>query len=135
MPRDTIDGLYAQLKTTAERRSVMKLLRSMVNGDCDNEEKSKVCKKIRRSAPRTGAVKTSGYIQFYKDKYPGFREAMGADAKLSDVAKRAGAEWKALADSEKDVYNKLAKEKKKMMTDVSRDAPPTKKGVAQKKKK
>ena len=135
MPRDTIGGLYAQLKTTAERRSVMKLLRSMVNGDCDNEEKSKVCKKIRRSAPRAGAAKTSGHIQFYKDKYPGFREAMGADAKLSDVAKRAGAEWKALTDSEKDVDNKLAKEKKKMMTDVSRDVPPTKKGVAQKKKK
>ena len=64
-----------------------------------------------------GAAKTSGYIQFYKDKYPGFREAMRADAKLSDVAKRAGAEWKALTDSEKRVYNKLAeeeKEKKKM---------------------
>ena len=70
----------------------MKLLRSMVNGDCDNEEKSKVCKKIRRSAPRTGAVKTSGYIYFYKEMCPAFRKAMGADAKLSNVTTRAGAE-------------------------------------------
>ena len=70
----------------------MKLLRSMVDSDCNTEEKSKVCKKTRRSAQRTGAVKTSGYIQFYKEKYSAFREAMGADAKLSNVAKRAGAD-------------------------------------------
>ena len=74
-------------------------------------------KAVRPACGRGQNEGTSGYIQFYKDKYPGFREAMGADAKLSDVAKRAGAEWKALTDSEKRVYNKLAeeeKEKKKM---------------------
>ena len=59
-----------------------------------------------------GRGQTSGYIQFYKEKFPAFREAMGADTKLSDVAKRTGAEWKALTDSEKRVYNKLAEEEK-----------------------
>jgi hypothetical protein len=84
---------------------------SLHQDQIDEKTHASINKSINR-ARRIGADDgktnkySNGYLVFYKERFPEARN--GGDA-ITAIAKKLGAEWKALSAEEKQVFNDRAK--------------------------
>ena len=100
-------SLYGKLSTT-ERRAVMRIMRGLAYGEYNKGDLPRICKTVRRSAPRLNEKKrTSGYLEFYKTVFPTLRDG-NSEMSLPQIARKAGEMWKELKDEEKEMYNDRA---------------------------
>jgi hypothetical protein len=91
---------------TQEKRAVNRLMRGLSRGDIERPEIGRICRGISRACQSTEEQpkKMNGYIVYYKQQYPAVKAKMPG-AKLGDIAKAVGAEWKKLGADERVKYS------------------------------
>ena len=87
-----IEKLFVNL-SAQEKRAVNKLIRTLAGGKVEQGDFASICRSINPSA----------YILFHSDRFP-LHKAAHPDAKLGDLAKLIGRDWKALDPAKKAVY-------------------------------
>ena len=101
---------------TQEKRAINRLLRALADGNVKQPELSSICRSIRRNTAThddTKPKKKNGYILFYQEEYPQYKNAVRSSEKgfkLGDVAKIISGKWKDLGVKGQSDYNKRAKE-------------------------
>ena len=105
--------LYSKIGTQ-EKRAINRLLRALADGNVKQPELSSICRSIRRNTAThddTKPKKKNGYILFYQEQYPQYKNAVrGSEKGLWEVAKIISAKWKDLGIKGQAEYNKRAKE-------------------------
>jgi hypothetical protein len=110
-----IDKLFAKL-STQQKRAVNKLIRTLAGGKVKQSDFASICRSINRNTLKGIRVKRppSAYIMFHSDRFPVHREAH-PNAKLGDLAKMIGHDWKSLAPAKKALYVSKATESMRKM--------------------
>ena len=103
-----IDKLFVNL-SAQEKRAVNKLIRTLAGGKVEHGDFASICRSINRNTLKGIRTKRppSAYILFHQDRYPVHRAAH-PDAKLGDLAKMIGKDWKGLDPAKKAVYTSRA---------------------------
>jgi hypothetical protein len=104
---------YKELQES-DRRLVNKLIISLYKKKVDGDSwhlMNRTINRARRDPSDTGKQYTNGYLIFYKERFAQLKKA-GNLKPVTEIAKKLGAEWKALTDDEKAVYNKQAAEQR-----------------------
>lgn len=100
-----------------QRRLVNKLITSLRDDTIPDESHNfyalkRIINRARRPVDTTiGGKPNNGYLEFYREQLPGFREN-NKEMKITEVASEMGKKWRALASKEQDKYKDLAREKK-----------------------
>lgn len=103
-----IDKVFVKL-SKQEKRAVNKLIRTLAGGKVKQGDFASICRSINRNTLKGARAKKppSAFILFHSDRYPVHRAAH-PNAKLGDLAKMIGRDWKTLAPAEKAVYTSRA---------------------------
>ena len=104
---------YKELQES-DRRLANKLIIALHKKEVDGDSwhlMNRTINRARRDPSDTGTQFTNGYLIFYKERFAQLKKA-GNLKPVTVIAIQLGAEWKALTDDEKAVYNKQAAEQR-----------------------
>ena len=95
----------------ADKRLVGKLVAVLAEHKLDGVLRARFTRMLKKiNNPGTAIPKekrANGCVEFYSERFPHVKEE-NKGVRTTDVAKIIGAEWQAMAQNQKDIYNKRA---------------------------